>query len=69
MEGIAEQLEQEDRRPPRQVPNAAPRKSVTRRDAAHLKTIAPKCARRIGPAEGCSGKLIDRGLAFPASAI
>ncbi len=38
---------------------------------AHLKTIAPKRARRIGPAEGCSGKrkLIDRGLAFPASAI
>jgi len=53
------------------MPNAAPRKSVTRRDAAHLKTIAPKRIRRIGPAEGCSGKrkLIDRGLAFPASVI
>ena len=38
---------------------------------ADLKTKAPKRARRIGPAEGCSGKrkLIDRGLAFPASAI
>jgi hypothetical protein len=69
VQGIAEQLEQKARRRldkclMRLCGRASPAAT------AHLKTIAPKRVRRIGSAEGCSGKwkLIDRGL-FPASAI
>ena len=69
VQGIAEQVEQEARRRLDKCLMRL-RGRASHAATAHLKTIAPKRVRRIGPAEGCSGKrkLIDRGL-FPASAI